>query len=35
VPGLGFVGIPCQRTRRSGFLRGFAADAENVVAGLE
>lgn len=35
LPGLGFVGIPCQRTRRSGFLRGFADDAEAVVAGLE
>lgn len=35
VPGLGFLGIPCQRTRRSGFLRGFAGDAQAVVAGLD
>lgn len=32
--GLGFVGLPCMRTRRSGFLRGFDADARAVVAGL-
>jgi putative flavoprotein involved in K+ transport len=34
VPGLGFVGLPCMRTRQSGFLRGFAADARAVVAGV-
>lgn len=34
VPGLGFVGIPCMRTWRSGFLRGFAQDAQAVVGGL-
>jgi putative flavoprotein involved in K+ transport len=34
VPGLGFVGIPCMRTWRSGFLRGFAQDAAAVVGGL-
>lgn len=34
VPGLGFVGIPCMRTRRSGFLRGLADDARAVVEGL-
>ena len=34
IRGLGFVGIPCMRTRRSGFLRGFAADARAVVGAL-
>ena len=33
-PGLGFVGIPCQRTRRSGFIRGFAGDARHVLGRL-
>ena len=32
--GLGFVGLPCQRTRRSGFLRGFVDDAVRVVGRL-
>lgn len=31
LAGVAFVGLPCQRTRRSGFLRGFAADARAVV----
>ena len=34
LPGLGFVGIPCMRTRRSGFLRGLTDDARAVVEGL-
>ena len=34
LPGLGFVGIPCMRTRRSGFLRGFVDDATYVVRHL-
>ena len=34
VRGLGFLGLPCMRTRRSGFLRGFAEDADAVVRGL-
>jgi putative flavoprotein involved in K+ transport len=34
VPGLAFVGLPCMRTRRSGFLRGFAEDAAAVVNAL-
>ncbi|MFT5430544.1 MAG: putative flavoprotein involved in K+ transport [Myxococcota bacterium] len=34
VHGLGFVGIPCMRTRRSGFLRGFSDDAQAVVGAL-
>jgi putative flavoprotein involved in K+ transport len=34
VPGLGFMGIPCMRTRRSGFLRGFVGDATSVVRSL-
>ena len=34
VPGLGFLGIPCMRNRRSGFLRGFAGDAAAVVRKL-
>ncbi len=29
-----FVGLPCLRTRRSGFLRGFTADARAVVGRL-
>ncbi len=28
---LGFLGIPCMRTRRSGFLRGLPGDARHVV----
>jgi putative flavoprotein involved in K+ transport len=35
VRGVGFLGIPCMRTWRSGFLRGLAADAAAVVGGLE
>lgn len=31
LKGVAFVGLPCQRTRRSGFLRGFAADARAVI----
>lgn len=34
VPGLAVVGQPCQRTRRSGFLRGLADDARIVVDAL-
>jgi putative flavoprotein involved in K+ transport len=34
VPGLAFMGLPCMRNRRSGFLRGFAADARSIVARL-
>jgi len=34
VPGVGFVGLPCQRTRRSGFMRGFADDARAVLRRL-
>ncbi len=34
LPGLGFMGLPCMRTRRSGFLRGYVADARSVVARL-
>ncbi|MBT9559642.1 MAG: NAD(P)-binding domain-containing protein [Myxococcales bacterium] len=34
VPGLGFMGLPCMRTRQSGFLRGFAADGRAVIAGI-
>jgi len=34
VPGMAYVGIPCQRTRRSGFIRGFAGDARNVLERL-
>lgn len=32
--GVAYLGLPCLRTRRSGFLRGFAADARAVVAAL-
>ena len=35
VRGLGFLGLPCMRTRRSGFLRGFADDAKAVLAALD
>lgn len=35
VPGLAFVGLPCQRTRRSGFMRGFADDARAVLKRLK
>lgn len=34
LPGVGYLGLPCMRTRRSGFLRGFAADARAVVGAL-
>ena len=34
-PRIGFLGIPCQRSRRSGFLRGFADDAKRVVQSLK
>jgi len=34
IPGLAFMGLPCMRTRRSGFLRGFAADARSIVGRL-
>ncbi len=32
--GVAFLGLSCMRTRRSGFLRGLAADAEAVVGRL-
>jgi len=35
LPGLGFLGLDCLRTRRSGFLRGIVDDAVAVVAGLD
>jgi putative flavoprotein involved in K+ transport len=31
---IGILGIPCMRTRRSGFLRGFSADAQSVIRAL-
>jgi len=34
IPGLGFLGLACMRTRRSGFLRGFTDDARAVVGRL-
>jgi putative flavoprotein involved in K+ transport len=34
IKGLAFMGIPCMRTRRSGFIRGFTGDARAIVAGL-
>ena len=34
MDGLAFVGLPCMRTRRSGFLRGFVDDALAVVRAL-
>jgi len=34
VPGLAFMGLPCMRNRRSGFLRGFATDARSIVGRL-
>jgi len=34
IPGLAFMGLPCMRSRRSGFLRGFAADANSIVGRL-
>jgi putative flavoprotein involved in K+ transport len=34
MAGVAFMGLPCMRTRRSGFLRGFAADARAVVKTL-
>lgn len=34
VRGLAFLGLPCMRTRRSGFLRGLSADATSVVGRL-
>jgi hypothetical protein len=33
-PGVARVGVPCLRTRRSGFLRGFTEDARVVVQRL-
>jgi len=35
VPGLAFMGLPCMRNRRSGFLRGYSADARNIVRRLQ
>lgn len=34
VTGLGFLGLSCMRTRRSGFLRGLPGDAAAVVRSL-
>ncbi len=34
VPGLAFMGLPCMRTRQSGFLRGFASDGRAVIGGI-
>tara|TARA_Y100001968_G_scaffold256167_1_gene242457 strand:- start:517 stop:1551 length:1035 start_codon:yes stop_codon:yes gene_type:complete len=34
VQGLAFMGLPCMRNRRSGFLRGFAADARDLIRRL-
>jgi putative flavoprotein involved in K+ transport len=34
LDGVGFLGLPCMRTRRSGFLRGFSDDAAAVLRGL-
>ena len=31
---IGVLGIPCMRTRRSGFLRGFSDDAQRVMRAL-
>jgi len=35
LPGLAFMGLPCMRNRRSGFLRGYSADARNIVRRLK
>jgi putative flavoprotein involved in K+ transport len=34
ISGLAFIGIPCMRTRRSGFIRGFTGDARAIVASI-
>ncbi|MBK7974069.1 MAG: NAD(P)-binding domain-containing protein [Deltaproteobacteria bacterium] len=34
LPSVAYLGLPCLRTRRSGFLRGFTADARAVVGAL-
>ncbi|HCP47777.1 MAG TPA: hypothetical protein DIU15_17180 [Deltaproteobacteria bacterium] len=34
LAGVAFLGLPCMRTRRSGFLRGFAEDARAVLRRL-
>jgi putative flavoprotein involved in K+ transport len=34
LPGLAFMGLPCMRNRRSGFLRGHSADARNIIRRL-
>jgi putative flavoprotein involved in K+ transport len=34
IKGLGFVGLPCMRTRRSGFIRGFQGDARALLERL-
>jgi len=34
LPGVAFLGLPCMRTRRSGFLRGFTDDARAVIGRL-
>ena len=34
LPGVAFLGFPCMRTRRSGFLRGLVDDARAVVGAL-
>jgi len=34
IAGLAFMGLPCMRNRRSGFLRGFASDARDIVRRL-
>lgn len=35
LQGLAFMGLPCMRTRRSGFLRGYSADARDIVRRLK
>ncbi len=35
IPGLAVVGLPCMRTRRSGFLRGFVDDAMAVMRRIQ
>ena len=34
LPGVAFLGLPCMRTRRSGFLRGLVDDGRAVVRAL-
>ena len=34
IRGLAFIGLPCMRTRRSGFLRGLNDDARTIIARL-